>query len=162
MGAKKKKPASTQEDHEAQIEQLLTEYATLKDNRDAIDTMLEQRKERLLMLMSESGIGKFKGKSGEASFTRRRSFKVHDTNRLAELMSHAQLASLAKITADVYDAAEREDIPLNEAVTVGISESLTVSRASTKEAKERRKRHIEESKRQAEKRVENAIKLLRS
>jgi len=96
-----------------------------------------------------------------AAFTRRRSFKVHDRDRLAELMPPKQLAALVKVTADVYDAAEREGLPLDEAVTVGLSESLTVSRARTKAAGERRKQYIEESKRQAEQRIQAAVKLLR-
>jgi hypothetical protein len=163
MGAKAKKTQKTDpEQRNEEIERLLAEYSSLKDSRDAIDSMLEVRKERLLMLMSETGLGRYAGQSAVASFTRRRSFKVHDSNRLSELLSVGQLAALAKVTADVYDACEREGVAIDEAVTVGHGESLTVARSRTKEEKERRKAHIEESKRQAEKRIQSAIKLLRS
>lgn len=162
MGAKKRATVTTDQQREEEIERLLTEHSVLKDRRDAIDGMIDVRKERLLLLMSEAGIGRYKGKSGEVSFTRRRSFKVTDSDKLVELMSPRQLASLVRVTADVYDAAMREDIALDEAVTVGRSESLTVSRSRTKEAKDRRKKYIEESKRQAETRIKAAIKLLQS
>jgi hypothetical protein len=68
-------------------------------------------------------------------------------------MSPLQLASLAKITADVYDAAKAEQMPIDEAVVVGHDESMTVARSRTKAEKDRRKSHIEESKRQAEQRI---------
>ena len=167
MGVKRKKPAPTPTTTEGltpsalELERLLTEHAVLKDRRDAIDDMIEVRKDRILLLMSEAGLGRYKNDAGEASFTRRRTFKIHDQARLVELMSPAQLASLARVTADVYDAAAREGIPLDEAVTVGISESLTVARARTKAANDIRKQYIEESKRQAEQRIQVAIKLLR-
>lgn len=159
--AKKKKTEDPADEREVELQHLLTEHSVLKDRRDAIDEMITVRKERILMLMSEAGMGKFKCDDGEAAFTRRRSFKVHDRDRLSELMPPKQLAALVKITADVYDAAEREGLPLDEAVTVGLSESLTVSRARTKAAGERRKQYIEESKRQAEQRIQAAVKLLR-
>lgn len=162
MGAKaKKKQDEARDDREVELERLLTEHAVLKDRRDAIDEMLEVRKGRINMLMSEVGLGKYKSDAGEASFSRRRSFKVKDRDRLAELMTPRQLAALARVTADVYDAAEREGIPLDEAVTVGHSESLTISRARTKTAREARKHYIEESKKQAEQRIEAAVRLLR-
>lgn len=162
MGAKKKPvaAAATPDAQELELQRLLTEHAVLKDRRDAIDEMIEVRKERILLLMSESGMSRVKNDAGEASFMRRRSFKVHDKDRLAELMSPRQLAALVRVTADVYDAAEREGIPLDEAVTVGQSESLTISRSRTKAANEARKHYIEESKRQAEQRIEAAVRLL--
>jgi hypothetical protein len=164
MGAKKKttkkKVKPSLDERELELSRLLTEHSVLKDRRDAIDEMIDVRKERILMLMSESGMGRYKSANGEASFTCRRSFRVHDRDRLAELMSPKQLASLVRITADVYDAADREGVPLDEAVTVGQSESLTISRARTKDAQELRKKYIEESKRQAEQRIQAAVLLL--
>lgn len=135
-----------------ELEQQIQEHAVITDRIDALEDMKGQRKSRILLLMRDLGVSGHSCQGGSATFTTRRSFKVHDHERLAELMSPVQLASLAKVTADVYDALA-ESMELDEAVTVGRSESLTVSRARTKVAKERRKGHIEESKRQAEQRI---------
>jgi len=144
------------------LDQLINEYAIIKDRRDALDEMLEVRKDRILLVMSEIGARKHKCDAGATSFTRRRSFKVHDIDKLAKLLPKRQLAALAKMTADTYDAAKAEGIPLDEAVTVGQSESLTVSRAKTKEANKRRATYIDESRKQAEARIEAIRKQLRA
>ena len=157
--------AKTAEDvspQQAEIMQLIGECAVLKDRQDALEEMTKQRKDRILVLMRAEGASKIKAPAGEAAFTARRSFKVHDPKRLAKMMTKVQLASLVKITADVYDACVAEEKPIDEAVTVGKSESLSVSRSRTKVAKERRVQHIAESKRQAEKRITAFRKQLRA
>jgi hypothetical protein len=145
-----------------ELDQLIQEYAVIKDRRDALDDMLDVRKERILLVMSETGARKHKCGAGATSFTKRRSFKVHDAKKLASLLPKTQLAALARVTADVYDAAVAEGIKIDKAVTVGQSESLTVKRASTKEANERRSKYINESRKQAEQRIEAIRKQLRA
>jgi len=145
-----------------ELDQLINEYAIIKDRRDALDDMLEARKDRILMVMSEAGARKHKCAAGATSFTRRRSFLIHDIDKLTKLLPKRQLAALARMTADTYDAAKAEGIPLDEAVTVGQSESLTVSRAKTKEANKRRMAYIEESRKQAEARIEAIREQLRA
>lgn len=157
MTAKPKKRRTKADSREEELEEQVREYAVIKDRMDALDEMLKQRKQRILLLMSETGLSRFDGGAGTAAFTRRRSFKVYDAERLVGLMTPRQLAENVRITADVYDACEAEDIPINEAVKVGRSENLTVSRSRTKAAKERRKQYIEESRRQAEQRI-NSIR----
>lgn len=149
-------------DVEAEIRGLVAEYAVIKDRIDALEEMLAQRKDRILVLMREKGSSKITAPAGSVSFTSRRSFKVHDARKLSSLMSKTQLASLVKITADVYDACVKEHVAIDEAVTVGRSESLTVSRARTKVAKERRAQHIAESKKQAEQRINAFRKQLKT
>jgi len=160
---KKPKPADGEEDpRTAELTDLLHEHAVIKDRIDALAEMATVRKNRILMIMNELGVGRHECAAGHASFTRRRSFKVHDPARLSELMTKTQLASNCKITADVYDACVAEEVAIDEAVTVGRSESLSVSRATTKDAKKRREGYINESKRQAEERISALRAQLRS
>ena len=144
----------TDEARTVELEELLREHSVIADRIAALEDMKDKRRSRILLLMRELGRSKFAHKgSGTISFQVKRSFKVVDHERLAELFSAGQLAGLAKITADVYDAAMAEEIPLDEAVTVGKSETMTVSRPRGKKAKEFRSQVIEESKRQAEARI---------
>jgi len=142
------------DEREHELERLISEHAMLSNQIDVLEEMRTKRKGRIHLLMRELGRSKLTADDGTANFQVRRSFQVTDHERLAELMSPGQLAALAKITADVYDAALSENVPLDEAVTVGKDENLTVSRRRTKEAKARRNAHIEESRRQAEARLE--------
>jgi hypothetical protein len=154
---KRARPALDEDAKEAaarkELADLLYEHSVIADRMDALEEMKKVRRDRILLLMRDLGLSKFEGDAGDISFQSRRSFRVRDHERLAQLMSPLQLAALASITADVYDAAVAEKVPIDEAVVVGQSESMTVSRARTKAEKDRRKQHIEESKRQAEQRI---------
>jgi len=151
MGARKK--AVAVETDEAKLERLIQEHSVIKDRIDALEEMKSSVKSQILLLMRDKGLSRFKSVAGDAAFQVRRSFSVIDVRRLSEMFSPVQLASLVNITADVYDAALAEDKPLDEAITVGRSEGLSVSRARGKAATEMRKQHIEESKRQAQARI---------
>lgn len=158
MGAAKKKertptPADVEADKRKELDDLLYEHSVIADRMDALEEMKSARRNRILLLMRDLGSTKFEGEAGQAAFTTRRSFTVRSAEKLAELMTPLQLAALASITADVYDAAKAEKVAIDDAVTVGQSESLTVSRARTKAETDRRKQHIAESKRQAEQRI---------
>jgi len=154
MGSAAKKK-SKNIDPDIEKDQLISEYALIKDRIDALEEMLSVRKNRLLVLLRAEGSSGYTAVSGSAKFQVRRSFKVTDHGCLAKLMTKSQLAMLAKVTADVYDAyvQEGKQDKIEEAVMVGRSESLSISRARTKVEKERRSKHIEESKRQAEQRI---------
>jgi hypothetical protein len=136
-----------------ELADLLYEHSVIADRMDALEEMKQVRRDRILALMRDLGLSKFEGDAGDISFTAPRSFRVTDAERLAALMSPLQLAALAKITADVYDAATAEGLAIDEAVKVGHSTTMTVSRSRTKTEKDRRRQHIEESKRQAEQRI---------
>jgi len=150
----KKKPATDNDPRTVELEELLREHSVIASRIDALEDMKGQRRNRILLLMRELGRSKFSHKgSGAISFQVKRSFRVVDHERLAELFPPSQLAALAKVTADVYDAAIAEDIALDEAVTVGKSETMTVSRPRDKKSKALRSQVIDESKRQAEARI---------
>lgn len=151
---KQQKPAEGSEDaRRKELADLLYEHAVIADRIDALEEMKGLRRDRILLLMRELGISRFEGDAGTAAFQSRRSFKVRSPEILAKLMSPLQLAGLANITADVYDAATAENMPLDEAIIVGQTEQLSVSRARTKAERDRRKAHIDESRRQAEQRI---------
>lgn len=155
--AKKRKsqtaPDADTEMARKELADLLYEHSVIADRIDALEEMKQIRRDRVLLLMRKLGIRKFEGDAGDVSFSQRRSFRVLNHERLAELMSPLQLAALAAITADTYDAAKAENVPIDEAVVVGTSDSMTINRARTKTEKERRRQHIDESRRQAEQRI---------
>lgn len=136
-----------------EIRDLLYEHSVITDRMDALEEMKQVRRDRLLILVRQLGLSRVEGDAGDVAFQSRRSFKVTSVERLAAMMTPLQLASLVHITADVYDAAKAEGKPIDEAVVVGQSETMTVSRSRTKAEKERRRQHIDESKRQAEQRI---------
>jgi hypothetical protein len=158
MSAVKKKRVTkrvneAEESAKSELSDLLYEHAVIADRMDALEDMKKVRRDRILLIMRDLGLSKFEGDAGEVSFASRRSFRVSDHEHLATLMSPLRLAALANITADVYDAAKAENMSIDEAVIVGHTESMTVGRARTKAEKDRRKQHIEESRRQAEQRI---------
>ena len=153
MGAVKKTEEKTEESQLIELRQQIDEYCLIKDRMDALDKMLSPRKKRIRLLMEDLGLSKAEAGSGGAAFTERRSFSVVDAGRLVELFDPHQLAANVRITADVYDAAKAENIEIDEAVRVGLSPSLSVSRARNKKARELRNQYIAESRDQAEKRI---------
>lgn len=139
----------------AEVDNAIREYCDLANRADAIEDLMSVRKKRVDILMSDMGLSRqdIDGIGG-AKYSERRTFKVRDEERLSELMPKRQLAALAKVTADVYDAAVAEKVAIDEAVAVGRSPSLSISRSRTKLAKERQKKHIAASRKAAEERVE--------
>jgi len=150
MGAVKK-PAT--DDRSVELRQNITEHCLIKDRIDALEKMLDVRKKRIHILMEDIGLSKVDAEAGSAAFTERRSFTVVDPSRLAKLFDRETLAANVRITADVYDAAIGAKIKIDKAVRVGLSPSLSVTRARSKQAREQRKQYIAESKAQAEKRI---------
>ncbi len=157
MGTAKKRSATVAAASDAadrkELADILFEHSVIADRLDALEEMKKVRRDRALLLMRKLGLSRFEGSAGDIQFSSRRSFRVTDAARLTEFMSPLQLAALASITADVYDAAKAEEQPIDEAVTVGESETMTISRARTKVEKNRRKAHIQESRQQAEQRI---------
>ena len=151
---RKQVKAPTRADRDARKQELLAEIAFLTDEQDAIKAETNKRKEELLLLMSQDGDRSLARENvADAAFTQRRAFQVTNAKKLAQMFTREQLAEHAKVTAAFYDAAEREGYRIGDAVTVGVSESLTVSRAKTKDAKAIRKTHIEEARRVTETKV---------
>ena len=147
----------TEEQQLEELRQQISEFCLIKDRMDALDNMLDARKKRIRLLMEDIGIAKVDADAGSAAFTERRSFKVADPARLVQMFDVVVLAANCKVTADLYDAAKAEGVAIDEAVTVGLSPNLSVSRARSKAARERRSQYIAESKSQAEKRI-NALR----
>jgi len=146
--------APTREDRGARKRDLLNEIAFLTDEQDAMKAEIDSRKQELLLLMSQDGDRAFECENvAGASFLQRRSFEVHDAKALAKLFSREQLAEQVKVTAAFYDAAEREGYRVAQAITVGVSESLSVARAKTKNAKSIRSAHIKEARERAEAKI---------
>lgn len=139
----------------AELEETIREYCDLANRLDAIEDLMAVRKKRAENLMADMGLSRQEATGfGTAAFSERRSFKVIDQDALAKLMSKKQLAALAKITADVYDAAKAEKVAIDEAVQVGKTPSLSISRSRKKLARERQKKHIAEARKAAEARIE--------
>lgn len=141
----------TRDDRDGEKRALLGEIALLTDQQDALKEEIAHRKDKLLLLMSQDGDRSVEADGiGTAGFQRRRSFKVKDATLLSTMFPGKILAENIKITAALYDAAEREGYRIAEAVTQGEDESLTVTRARTKEAKKMREAHITEARKKAE------------
>lgn len=164
MGATKKAELSdpSEETLLDELRQQIDEFCLIKDRMDALENLLEPRKKRIRLLMEDLGLSRAEADGGNSSFTERRSFEIVDAERLSELFDAHTLAANVKITADVYDAAKAEGIKIDEAVRVGRNPSLSVSRARSKQAKERRKQYIAESREQAEKRIDALRKKMRA
>jgi len=142
--------------------ELLGEIALLTDEQDAIKEEISVRKDELLLLMSKDGDRAVERENvAGASFMQRRSFKVTNPKNLAKMFTREQLAEQVKVTAAFFDAAQREGYQIDGAVTVGVSESLTVSRAKTKDAKNIRKAHIKEARERAQAKVVEYRKTLK-
>jgi hypothetical protein len=158
----KKAQAPTKADRDERKRELLGEIAFLTDEQDALKAEIDARKEELLLLMSQDGDRALEREGvASSSFTQRRSFEVHNPKLLAKMFSKEQLAEHTRITAAFYEAAEREGYRIGDAVTVGFSESLTVSRAKTKEAKKIREAHINEARERTRKKVAELRKQLK-
>jgi L-serine deaminase len=159
---RKKVKAPTREDRDSRKRELLDEIAFLTDEQDAVKKEINKRKDELLLLMSQDGDRALEKENvAGASFTQRRSFQINDTKKLSQMFTREQLAEHVKITAAFYDAAQREGYRIETAVTVGVSESLTVSRAKTKDAKKIRQTHIEEARKATEAKVAEFRKQLK-
>jgi len=144
----------SREDRDHEKRALLGEIALLTDQQDALKEEIKTRKEKLLLLMEQDGDRSIEAEGvGTASFTRRRSFKVHNGAMLVKLFPAAVLAENVKVTAAFYDGALREGYRIAEAVTQGEDENLNVTRARTAKAKEFRKTHIAEAAAKAQKAV---------
>ena len=153
----KKRRSRKAASNEAKLEQLqgaIMEHCALKNEADAIEDMLDLRRKQIENLMAEMGLTKQEVEGvGYVNFSERRTFKVKDEERLAELMTPRQLAALANITADVYDAAKAEKVAIDEAVIAGKSPSVSINRSRKKLAKERQKKHIAEARAKREDRL---------
>ena len=148
---KRRRKAPTREDRDREKRELLEEIAHLTDQQDAIKSAIAVRKDRLLLLMHQDGDRSVEAENvAAASFTRRRSFKLKDTTALARMFTKEQLVEHVRVTAAFYDAAIDQGYRIDMAVTMGEDESLTVSRAKTKEAKKIRDACIAESRKVAE------------
>jgi len=131
---------------EAEREQLLKELNILTDKQDALKAMIDARKARLQAMMNDAGERTVESDYyGGAGFSPRRSFKVLDKEKLKRRVSKAVLVEGFKPTAAIVDAMAQEGISVKDVIGIGVNESFSYRRPATKEAKERRRRIIDES-----------------
>ena len=149
--ARRRRKAPTREDRDGEKRALIGEIALLTDQQDALKAEIALRKDKLLLLMSQDGDRSIEAVGiGAAGFTHRRSFAIKDSSMLVKLFPAKVLAENVNVTAAFYDAAKREGYRIEDAVTVGADESLSVTRAKTKAAKQMREGHIAEARKKAE------------
>jgi len=140
---------------------LLAELNILTNQRDGIDEAIKARKTRLESLMNADGDRVFESDfDGGAVFTPRRSFRVVDRGVLVKRCSKAFLAEGFKPTATLVDALAQKGISIDGMVSVGLTESFTYRRPTTKEAEKLRKRMIAETRERADERVAEVLKTL--
>jgi hypothetical protein len=147
---------------------LIDEMAILDLRKDAIEEARDEKKKRLMVLMSEDGDRKLTSEWGDAQFKTKRLFKVHDPSALLRLFPAKTLEEVAlflaerfKPTAEFADGVIAAGLDLTSAVTVGLDESMTVERARTKAAKAKQKQIIEQTRREAQENVEALAKTMR-
>lgn len=129
---------------------LLIQIAILEDRKEAIGSIIDDRKARLQSLMMEDGERKITFSENSAGFTVRRSFKVVDHAKLAKLFSRDVLAEHFHPTAAFVEAAEKTNVNLTGVINTGSTSSFSFQRPQSAEAVKARERFIEQTKREAE------------
>ena len=133
-----------------ELTNLLSLVVDVNNRIDALKQEKDQYRDRIRLLMDDSGQSNFQTPEGRISFKRRRTLSVYAPHKLTELFSSDVLATYFKPTIDFVEAARREKVDVDSAITIGISETLEVSQTRGAEATERRRSMIAESKKEAE------------
>lgn len=138
---------------------LLDELATLETRKESLEGLIEDKKARLQLLMSEDGDTKRMNESGSAAYSERRVFAVINAGLLAKRaiagskkngpITVETLAEGFRPTAAFVDGAAQEGVDITDVISVGIDESFSFKRPQTAAAKKQRDLIIEQTKTEA-------------
>lgn len=144
----------------AEKELLLSRICILKSRAKALETLIEEDRARLELMLSEDNQDKLIVEQGNVVFGSRRSFSVTDPEKLAELIPPVELAREFKPTAAFVDGAKKAKIDIFQAVKVEHPSTFRVERARTKAAREQHAQIIEETKEAAKRAADEVARRL--
>jgi hypothetical protein len=145
-----------------EADELIFKLAVLKDRASALKDLIDQGQARLRLLMKNRGETRRQTDDGNALFYEQRTFEVTDPDELAKLFTKDELARGFKPSADFFDAAKAVRLPIEKCITAGVDERFKVERRRTAASSEQQDRIIKETKREAEQRVNELARLMRS
>lgn len=132
---------------------LIDEICFLSTQKAAVVQCIEDRKERLRLLMSEDGDRRRTTPAGSASFQTKNVYSVRDRQALAELFEPAVLADICRPTKAFIDAAKLSGIDYQKAISAGLDETFKVEPARSKQVRDAQKSAMAKSAKAAEKAV---------
>lgn len=151
---------SVSDDPETRKHLIVLQVCILKDRKAALTKLIEEKQAALRLLMKADGDRRRKTEDGTASFYTHPTFEVHDQAALAELFSKDTLVEVFKPTSAFVKAAHKAKLPIEKAITEGVDERFKVERCRTRAAREMQERVIEETKREAEARIERLARIM--
>lgn len=124
---------------------LLTECLILASRKAALEAALEDRRARLLQLMTEDKDQKILCEFGAARFEEHTVYTV-DPERLALILPPVVLAQHVSVTRALYEGAEKAGVKIEAAVSRTKDKIFKVDPARSADAKSQRETFIEHTK----------------
>lgn len=147
------------ERHLAKLD-LVRRIAIYKSRMESIEDLIEEEQKKLRVLMSVDGESQLQCAEATPKFIPKRTFSVVSTEALIATFTKAQLAEMARPTAEFIDACVKAGVDYKPAVVVGMREDFEVKRAQTHEQRKQQEQIIEETRRQMESTVDALSKRL--
>lgn len=129
---------------------LIREIAILACRKDAIEELMDKRKDRLEGLMAQDGERERVTADGDAKFSQRRTVNVVSAEECVKRFSKLVLAEHFSPPVAFIEACDKEKKDYKGALIVGLSPIFKCERARTKAAKELQKKIVAETMAQAE------------